>query len=598
MQIAKRKSLNIFLALTLLVSLILPNFAFAEENKKPIIKGDKNNPTLTIHKFEQEPGADEGEEGTGLPGQNAKGEPVEGVEFTLTQTHKYNSETDIWEEVSGGKTIKKQTGENGQVVFTKGDGLELGRYKVEETDGPDHIILNPESFYVDVPMTSKDGTSLNYDVHIYPKNEIIRGDAELIKKGEDGKILEDVVFGLYDEDGNEIEQLTTNSEGKVSVENLDQGKYYFQEIKTVDGYAINTDKIYFEVVAGEQNKVEWTTIDGFVDENGVVTNYKKPEIEKDVEEKEHHVVDRDKEYVYNITVTTPGDIENYSILGVTDVLDDRLEFITDGSIEEGWTVTGTTKDNIEFTQNEQELVWEVKDLSLLQPNSEIKITFTAKIRPDAKIDVDETGIENTAQLDFNNDKGSYTKPNPNDPEEPPTPPEEPPTTPPVTVEPTEGGLKIIKVDKSDHNVKLQGAEFKLTTDKEGNNVVDATGTVVTVNGEAHEGLLENLVTNENGEIVIEGLTPGTYYLHETKAPTYTDEDGTEKSYRLLTKSIEVKVENNSTENKGVIVENSKSGWELPTTGGIGTILFTIIGLALMMTAFVLYLRRRKEEQVA
>lgn len=599
MQIAKRKSINILLALTLFVSLILPSFAFAEENKKPVIKGDPNNPTLTIHKFKQEPGADKGEEGTGLPGQDAKGEPVKGVEFTLTQTHKYHAETDTWEEVSGGKTLEpKETGENGQVVFTNGDGLELGRYKVEETDGPDHIILNPESFYVDVPMTSKDGTTLNYDVHIYPKNEIIRGDAELIKKGEDGKILEGVVFGLYKENGEKLDELTTDAQGKISVENLNQGKYYFQEIKTVDGYAINTDKIYFEVVSGKQNTVEWTTIEGFVDENGVVTNYKMPEIDKDVEGVKEYNVDRDQEYVYNITVKTPGDIENYSVLGVTDVLDNRLEFINDGSIEEGWTVTGTTKDNIKFTQNGQELVWEVLDLSLLQPNSEIKITFTAKIKPDAELLPEETGIPNTVKLDFDNDKGSYTKPkDPNNP--PPTPPVDPPTPeePPIVI-PTEGGLKVIKVEKGNHENKLQGAEFKLTTDPEGNNVVDATGTIITVNGQPFTGKLENLATDANGEILIQGLTPGTYYLHETKAPTYTDEDGTEKSYRLLTKPIEVEVENNKTKNKDVIVENSKSGWELPTTGGIGTILFTIIGLALMATAFVLYLRRRKEEQVA
>src|SRR5699024_478896 len=124
----------------------------------------------------------------------------------------------------------------------------------------------------------------------------------------------------------------------------------------------------------------------------------------------------------------------------------------------------------------------------------------------------------------------------------------------------------------------------------------ASGTVITVGGEVHDGLLENLVTNADGEILIEGLTPGTYYLHETKAPTYTDEEGNEQSYRLLTKPIEIEVVNSS-ENKEVTVENSKSGWELPTTGGIGTILFTVIGLALMTTAYLLYVRRRRAEQV-
>lgn len=602
MKIAKKKSLNIFFALILLVSLIIPNIALAYD-----VKGDAKSPKLTIHKFEQEPGTNKGEEGTGQEGQKAEGDPVEGVEFTLTQTHKYDAEADTWDKVGNGKTIKKVTGENGQVVITKDDGLELGRYEVTETDGPEHVILNPEIFSVDIPMTSKDGTALNYDVHIYPKNEIIRGDAELIKKDENGKVLEGVVFGLYKEDGTKLEELTTNSDGKIGVEGLGQGKYYFQEIKAPKGYALNTTKIEFEVTKdGQKSVVNWTANDIATDD-GVVTNYKKPEIEKDVEGNETHSVDRDKEYIYNLTIKTPKDIDKYKALGVKDTLDERLEYA------DKWEVTGTDKENVDFKQKGQTLIWEI-DPSKVKSGQEVKITFTAKIKPDAELELEETGIPNEADIHFNNGKGSYTKPvdpdnpypyDPYDPEDPDNPdpenpptPEEPPTTPPVIVTPTEGGLNIIKVEKGNHDNKLKGAEFKLTTDKEGKNVVNAKDTVIKVNGDYHNGKLENLVTDKNGEIAIEALTPGTYYLHETKAPTYTDDEGNEKSYRLLTKPIEVEVENNKDTNKDITVENSKSGWELPTTGGIGTILFTVIGLALMATAFVLYLRRRKEEPIA
>src|SRR5699024_10344493 len=159
---------------------------------------------------------------------------VEGVTYTLTQTHQYDAASDEWIEVTDGPVIEGTTGSNGTIVFTKDEGIELGRYEVQETDGPSHIILNPDTFFVDIPMTSKDGTTLNYDVHIYPKNEIIRGDAELIKIGEDGNVLPGVVFGLYEEDGTLIEELTTDSEGKINVSGLAQGQYYFQEISTVD----------------------------------------------------------------------------------------------------------------------------------------------------------------------------------------------------------------------------------------------------------------------------------------------------------------------------------------------------------------------------
>lgn len=575
MQLAKERSLNIFLIFTLLVSLMIPNVAMAYT-----VIGDADNPSLTIHKFEQEADAEEGEEGTGLPGQDAAGVPVEGVEFTLTQTHKYNVETDEWQEVTNVEPIIGVTGSNGQVTFTKAEGMELGRYTVEETDGPSHVILNTEVFSVDIPMTNKTGDELNYNVHIYPKNEIIRGDVVLTKQDENGEQLEGVVFGLYNANDELIDELSTNEDGQIIVQGLAQGKYYFKEHSTVDGFAINTNKINFEVVSGAQNTVDWTLEDGFVDENGVVTNYEVPVIKKDVEGTEHYDVDRVKEFNYNLTITTPGDINKYTALGVTDTLDPRLEYA--GT----WSVTGTGESNIEFTETALngtvKLQWAVKDISQLTPNETIKITFTAKIKADAELETNETGIPNTAELEFDNNRGEFTDP------------ENPPTTPPVIVTPEEGGLKITKVDKADHSILLEGAEFKLTTDEAGENIVDATGTVIKVNGENYTGYLENLVTNAQGEILIEGLTPGTYYLHETKAPTYI-EDGIEKPYRLLTKAIKVEVENN-VEFKEVIVENSKSGWNLPTTGGIGTILFTLVGLSLMGIALFLLLRRNKETQ--
>ncbi|WP_121640287.1 SpaH/EbpB family LPXTG-anchored major pilin [Virgibacillus sp. Bac330] len=618
MNVTKKKTINIALIFTLIVSLLLPQVAFAKE-----IKGDEDNPSLTIHKFEQEPGTAPGEDGTGLPGQNAEGDPVEGVTFTLKQTHQYNSETDKWTEVADGKTIEKQTGEDGTVVFTKGDGLELGRYEVTETDGPANVILNPDPFYVDIPMTNKDRTTLNYDVHVYPKNETVRSAVEIVKKDEDGNPLPGVSFILYNEDGtpavdkegNEIGELTTNEAGKIKVEGLAQGKYYFQETKAPEGYALNTTRIPFEVKKAGENLqdivVEWSTVDGIVDENGVVTNYNTPEIDKDANGEKKLDFDRNKEYKYNLTIKTPKDIKKYKALGVTDTLDDRLQFVSNGSLDGGWKVEGTDKSNVEFKQKGQTLIWEVKDPSQLTAGENVTITFTAKIKPDAELKEGEIGIENTADLHFNNNKGSYTRPadpdnpdpyEPYEPEDPdkPTEPGEPieppsPEEPPVVV-PTEGGLEVIKVDASDNNVKLKGAEFKLT-DMDGN-VIDTSnaGTVVEVNGDVFNGKLENLATGEDGTFSITGLTPGTYQLHETKAPTYTTEEGEEKPYRLLSKPVEVKVENNK--DLSYEVENSKSLWELPTTGGIGTIIFTLIGLTLMGMALALYFRRRKLEAIA
>lgn len=96
-------------------------------------------------------------------------------------------------------------------------------------------------------------------------------------------------------------------------------------------------------------------------------------------------------------------------------------------------------------------------------------------------------------------------------------------------------------------------------------------------------MIKSGVTNDNGELSFKELDYGKYQLVETKAP---------EGYRKLTKPIDVTVDKSNHE-QTITVDNSKTDWELPTTGGIGTTLFTLIGLALMVTAFVLYVRRRK-----
>ena len=127
----------------LIASILLPGLLSVSVQAAP------QEPKLTIHKFEQEPGTEVGNPGTGEAGQEAKGEPVEGVTFTIRQTHKFDLTTDIWSEVSDGEIIEGTTNASGEVVFTKEDGLQLGRYEVQETDGPSHVILNKTIFTVD-----------------------------------------------------------------------------------------------------------------------------------------------------------------------------------------------------------------------------------------------------------------------------------------------------------------------------------------------------------------------------------------------------------------------------------------------------------------
>lgn len=587
--------------LALIFSSILPIATFAN-NDEPKIYGSPDEPTLTIHKYAQEKGETQ-QSGTGHPDESVIGTPLSGVEFTIKQTHTYDLATNEWTEVSG---IEKTytTGNDGQIVI---ENIDLGRYEFQETDGPDHVILNDETYHVDIPLTNEAGTELNYDVHVYPKNIVIRGDMEFLKVDATGAPLAGVVFELYEADGTPIlddtgaiVQLTTGDDGKISLIGLGQGTYYLKEVETLAGFALNDSKIEFTILPGSQDQVELHPIDGFVDESGTITNYQTPDITKDVEGGIEYTTEREEPYVYNITIDTPEDIDQYKVLGINDTLDERLSFTGD------WEVSGTTKENIEFTEDGQTLKWYVKDFTTLTPGEPITVTFSAIINPDAELNPGEQGIPNEASLDFDNDRGEQSDK------------ENPPTTPPVIVDPNDGGLKIIKIDGKDKKTRLEGAEFKLTTDAAGNDIIDTTDTVITVNGEKHTGSLENLRTTEYGTFTIDGLSSGTYYLHETKAPTFTI-DNEEKSYELLTKPIKIKFKADQSSVKEVTVENikptepsepgipgqptdpdqpSKPKIIVPTTGGLGTIVYTLIGLSIIGLAIYLYVRRKKHEQQA
>lgn len=170
------------------------------------------------------------------------------------------------------------------------------------------------------------------------------------------------------------------------------------------------------------------------------------------------------------------------------------------------------------------------------------------------------------------------------------------------------GLKVNKVDNA--NQPLTGAEFTLSKDQNGRNPMpffktgDGTYRVPATAEEAQNATTTLQVGADDatkGKLNISGLSVGTYYLTETKVP-----GGYNKPSNPVT-IIEIKDENhngqptiNDNPNEfgdGVVelnVVNTK-GFKLPTTGGMGTFLFTMGGVAIMGAAILLFfvLRRRK-----
>lgn len=107
-----------------------------------------------------------------------------------------------------------------------------------------------------------------------------------------------------------------------------------------------------------------------------------------------------------------------------------------------------------------------------------------------------------------------------------------------------------------------------------------------------------LVSNGQGQFEITGLAKGTYYLEETKAP---------KGFGKLTSDVMFTVDENSYTKNGDInykkedtsetkdalrVENKNL--TIPQTGGMGTVLFTVVGISLMAGAVIAMKKNREE----
>lgn len=113
-------------------------------------------------------------------------------------------------------------------------------------------------------------------------------------------------------------------------------------------------------------------------------------------------------------------------------------------------------------------------------------------------------------------------------------------------------------------------------------------------------VVTSVTSDTNGKFAFGGLKEGTYILHETKAPAGYNklkDDITIKvdaTYGDDGKLISLKYNVDETEITGntVQVENNM-GSELPSTGGIGTTIFYIVGAVLVVGAGVLLFTKRR-----
>lgn len=79
------------------------------------------------------------------------------------------------------------------------------------------------------------------------------------KDNTDGKILKGVKFNIINDKGEiQYSNLETNDNGEINIEGILPGKYYLEEVSTIDGYKLLENKIEFEINLNEELSITVT----------------------------------------------------------------------------------------------------------------------------------------------------------------------------------------------------------------------------------------------------------------------------------------------------------------------------------------------------
>lgn len=537
----------------------------------------------------------------------------------------------------------------------KADGLAFGLYLVVETKAPDKVTAPAKPFLVSVPMTRiADTTTTNkltdwiYDVHVYPKNATTYGQVTIDKKGYTGGgtgvALEGVKFKLEKKNGTDWTNITTNDSnsstydlttdttGKITIAGLSQGEYRIFEdaysgASANKGYIL--DATYHTFTVDKDGKIK---VGGSPATTIEVANH-RPDMTKQV--KKGDSWEQDAQYgvgdtvPYKITIEVPKNIEKLSTFTVTDTPTGLTDNVSSIEVKDGTTALtsgtdytvaaeGTDGFKIDFTLTSGT----VKACA----GHTVTITYDAVVKNTAVVGGD--GNLNKATLTYTNKIDSNGAPES--------------TT--YTIEDSavmySFGIKVVKTDGVT-SAPLEGVEFNLykamtTADANTHHYTPLSAADVTKYGLGSAGpdkvwvcVKSGLKTNAEGVIdtsvtgsnFIGGLANGDYYLVETK---------TVKDYNLLTKPVEVKLyvtadvnwsvnttfdpsgkltkrtvtstTFNHTNHNGdatkteLAVANiiNRKGFTLPVTGGFGTLLFSGIGLLLVLVGVsVLFSLKKK-----
>lgn len=281
-----------------------------------------------------------------------------------------------------------------------------------------------------------------------------------------------------------------------------------------------------------------------------------------------------------LTYTVVGTVPQYPTNAtnrtyiITDTMSDGLDFagIDTFTVKDGETVLTVNAENgkvLNGTSEVATIVIEGRKMTMtfdVKYVTSDKVTITYQARFNENAVLGDAGNKNSASLKYSNDPyGTGTHDTAAD------------AGSEGEVDTKIYGIEVLKYAGTDKTAVLEGAEFEVYSD-------------ASLSGESKIG---TITTDENGIARFAGVTEGTYYLKETKAPA---------GYRLNNDKIEVKVKVEGAVDGSLVgyykaeISNVRNGI-LPFTGGNGLLIYSIFGILIICVAAYLTVENQKKKKL-
>lgn len=244
-----------------------------------------------------------------------------------------------------------------------------------------------------------------------------------------------------------------------------------------------------------------------------------------------------------------------------------------------YTVNDTPDDSDTF-----DITFEQDYLNTITAETKLYVKYSATLNASAKVGID--GNPNVSKLSYGEINQETGKPGS--------------TTPPSETKTYTWDVDVFKYTMNGETEKaLAGATFTLSKNADGFNpiaLVSEGNNVYRVAKTNETDTVTEITTDATGKFTIKGLDADTYYLTETAAPA---------GYNKLAAPVTIVIGKNGVVNgtteapQGVdeVKVLNQSGTELPSTGGIGTTIFYIVGGVLVVGAVVLLVAKKRMNNV-